>query len=124
MNRLEYQMASFQNALAALSAKVDAILSVIAKDSVALAEARQAAADATAHAEQVVSEDAAQDAADDSARADSLDAVSAKLDSVLNPVDEVPVEVPVEEAPVEAPVEEVPVEAPADVVVEEPTAEQ
>lgn len=85
MNRLEYQMASFDSALAALSDKVDAILSVIANDAAALEAARQAVAEAQARADQVVAEDAANDAADDAARAAALDAVAAKLDSALNP---------------------------------------
>lgn len=85
MNRLESQMASFESALAALSDKVDAILSVIASDAAALEAARQAVAEAQARADQVVAEDAATDAADDAARASALDAVSAKLDSALNP---------------------------------------
>lgn len=85
MNRLEYFMASFDSALAALSDKVDAILSVIANDAAALDAARQAVADAQARADQVVADDAVDDAADDAARAAALDAVSAKLDSALNP---------------------------------------
>jgi hypothetical protein len=97
MNRLEYQMASFDSALAALAAKVDAVVAVIANDAVALEAARQAVADANARAEQVVAEDAAGDAAVDSARADALAEVGAKLDAVLNPP--VAVDVPVEDAP-------------------------
>lgn len=88
MNRLEYQMASFDSALADLAAKVDAVLSVIANDAAALEAARQAVADAEARADRVVAEDAAEDEAADKSRADALAEVSAKLDSVLNPSSE------------------------------------
>jgi hypothetical protein len=100
MNRLEYQMASFEDALAALAAKVDAVVAVIANDAVALESARRAVAEAEARAAAVVADDAAGDAADDAARADALAGVGAKLDAVLNPVVDVPVDVPVD-APVE-----------------------
>lgn len=85
MNRLEYQMASFDSALADLAAKVDAVISVISGNAEALAAARAAVDEANARADRVVSEDAEQDAQDDAARAESIAAVSARLDSVLNP---------------------------------------
>lgn len=88
MNRLEYQMASFDSALADLAAKVDAVLSVISNNQEALDAARRAVEDANARAERVVAEDAAGDAAEDAARADSIAEVSARLDAVLNPPSE------------------------------------
>ena len=91
MNRLEYQMASFDDALAALAAKVDAVVAVISNDAVALEAARQAVAEAEAKAAQVVADDAAGDAAADSARADALAGIGAKLDAVLNPAPADPV---------------------------------
>lgn len=105
--RLELKMATFDDALAALSAKVDAILAVMASDSEALAVAREAVAEAEARAAAVVENDAAEDAAQDAARAASLNDVAAKLDAVLMPPPVV--EAPVEEAPVEVPVEDEPV---------------
>jgi len=111
MNRLEYQMASFDDALAALAAKVDAVVAVIANDAVALESARRAVAEAEANAARVVAEDAADDAVVDSARADALAGVGAKLDAVLNPPVDVVVDEPVNEVPVvEVPVEEAPAE--------------
>ena len=111
MNRLESEMASFDRALEALSAKVDAILAVVGGDRAALEAAQAAVAAAESRAEAVVAEDAAQDAAQDAARADQLADVAGKLDAFIAPppVVEAPVvEVPVAEEVVEVPVVEVP----------------
>lgn len=83
MNRLEKEMGNFENALADLSAKVEAVLAVISRDAAALEAARAAVADAQARADRVIAEDAAEDAATDATRAESLAAVSARLDEVL-----------------------------------------
>lgn len=93
-------MASFDDALAALAAKVDAVVAVIANDAVALEAARQAVADAEAKAADVVATDAAGDAAADSARADALAGIGAKLDAVLNPTPVVDPAAPTGDTPV------------------------
>lgn len=86
MNRMEKRMAAFDDALASLSAKVEAILSVVNLSNEALAAAREAVVVAEARADRIVAEDAAEDAALDAERAAALAAVTEKLDSVLNPV--------------------------------------
>jgi septal ring factor EnvC (AmiA/AmiB activator) len=109
MNRLEIQMDSFDNALAALEAKVDAVIAVIADDEAAVAAAREAVAAAEAKAAAVVADDASQDAAVDAARAGALAGIGAKLDAVLKPAPEpkADLDVPVEPV-VDVPVGEVP----------------
>ena len=108
INRLESKMGAFDNAVADLAARVNAILAVLASDAAALEEARRAVAEAEANAARVVAEDAAEDEAQDQVRAGALAGISAQLDSVLNPATEVPVAE--EPAPVDAPVAEAPVE--------------
>jgi len=78
IHRTECHMAAFDDALAALDAKVDAVLAKLAGDDAAVAAAQQAAAEAEARAQEVVDNDAAEDAAADQARADALSSVNAK----------------------------------------------
>lgn len=122
LNRLETHMAAFDDALAALAAKVDALIAHYAGDTEALAEANARAAAAEALAAKVVADDAAEDAAQDQARADALAGVNTKIDAILNPAapePETPAEAP--EPGVEAPADETPVDdTPADVPADEP----
>jgi len=83
MNRLEKEMGNFESALSELSAKVEAVFAVLARDSAALGEARRVADEAVARADRVVAEDAAEDAATDEARAAALAGVNARLDEIL-----------------------------------------
>ena len=98
-------MSSFNDALKALEARVDAVLAKLEGDEEQIAAALAAAAAASAQAAAVIAEDAAEDAEQDAERAAGIEAIAAKIDAVLVPaevdvVEESPSEV---DGPVETP---------------------